>query len=246
MAAREWSGFEDGDMEMDFAGAKFKVHRAIIAQASPVWKAMLTGTFAESTENKTSFDGDDPKVARLCIEIIYSAFADGTFDWADIESRVMSDRTAFDAFVDKYDLRGVKRLVLNELHTRQETRKLKGYLQVFVLELDEENRKEVARLTAEVGRLREVEVGRLREVKRLVTKPGTPVNIHGYAPDIGTRVKRIIPGHIFEEDMDRNQWYKYHAVATVIAVDGHSVTVRWKKGGGVRSYNPAWDCLEYA
>lgn len=107
----EWSGFEDGDVEMDFAGAKFNVHRVIVAQASPVWKAMLTGAFAEATGNVIRFEGDDPEVARLCIEMIYSAFADSSLDWAEIENRVMSDCAAFDAFVDKYDLRGLKSLV---------------------------------------------------------------------------------------------------------------------------------------
>ncbi|CAN0054906.1 unnamed protein product, partial [Pylaiella littoralis] len=63
-----WSGFEDGDMKLNFAGATFKVHRAVFAQASPVWNAMLTGSFAESNGDTIEFDGDDPEVARLCIE----------------------------------------------------------------------------------------------------------------------------------------------------------------------------------
>lgn len=39
----------------------------------------------------------------------------------------MSDRAAFDTFVDKYDLRGVEHLavVVNELHMRKEMRQLR-------------------------------------------------------------------------------------------------------------------------
>lgn len=121
MAEEEWSGYDDGDMILDFGGRTFRVHRAIVVQASPVWKAMLTGAFAESTGNAVRFDGDDPQVARLCIELMYSTSATGSIGWQRLEHHVMSDRRAFDEFVDKYDLVGVKRVVkkmLEEKHKR--------------------------------------------------------------------------------------------------------------------------------
>lgn len=242
-AADEWNGFEDGDVEMDFVGVKFNVHRAIIAHASPVWKAMLTGKFTESSGNTVHFDGDDPRVTRLCFEMIYSTFPDSTLDWAGIESRVMSDRAALDEFVDKYDLRGVKRLVEYELLTRQETRELKDGHQQFVDELEMGYLGKTERLRGEEGRLRR-EVKRLeREVKYLATTPGTPVSINDHAPEIGTRVKWMVPP---QTCMSMKQWYKYNAVGTIIAIDGRSVTVRWKKGGGVRSYDPVRVGLGYA
>lgn len=182
MAAGEWSGIEDGDMEMDFAGAIFKVDRATVARASPVWKATAKGPFAESTEDRIRFDGDDPQAACLCLEIIHSMDADSTLDWANIESRVMSDRPEFDAFVDKYDLGGVKRLVQCELDIRQEARKLK-----------DDNQQQVQKLQS-----LEEEVGRLEsKVKQLATAPGVLVNIDEYMPEIGTRVKVKIPQDLF-------------------------------------------------
>lgn len=86
MAAEKWSGFDDGDIELNFAAKTFKVHRSIIAGASPVWKAMLMGgAFSESTANTIEFDGDDPEVARCCIALIYlmCSGGDGEDDGAD-------------------------------------------------------------------------------------------------------------------------------------------------------------------
>lgn len=162
MAAGEWIGFEDGDVEMDFAGAKFNVHRAIMAQASPVWKAVLTGTFAEATGDKVHFDGDDPEVARLCLEMVYSTFADSTLDRTEIESRVMSDRAAFDAFVDKYDLRGVKSLVQRELGVRQEAQCLE---------------------------LKALQAKHLEQEVQQLNRRGTVVDVYVDKPEKGTLVK---------------------------------------------------------
>lgn len=120
----EWNGFEDGDIEVNFGSTTMSVHRATLAQASSVWKAMLMGRFTESDDAVINFCGDDPNVARLCIELIYSTVADGPFDWAHIESRVTSDRDAFDAFVDKYDLQGVKRVVAHELEMFEKIQRL--------------------------------------------------------------------------------------------------------------------------
>ncbi|CAB1116555.1 unnamed protein product [Ectocarpus sp. CCAP 1310/34] len=108
MVEEEWSGYDDGDMVIDFGGRTFRVHRAVLPQASPVWKAMLTGEFAESMGDPVRFDGDASEAARLCIELIYSTFAEGNIDWRGVERPVNSDRTALDAFIDKYDLVGVK------------------------------------------------------------------------------------------------------------------------------------------
>ena len=147
MAAGEWTGYEDGDMKLDIAGAVFNVHRTVIVQASPVWKAMLTGHFAEATESAIHLDGDDPRVARLCIELIYSTHVDSDLDWGDVGTRVVSDRDAFDEFVDKYELRGVKRLVTQLLDVWTENGREKRKMR----KLKKENR----RLQDKVSRLRE-------------------------------------------------------------------------------------------
>lgn len=165
--AGEWSGFEDGDLRLDFAGEIFDVHRAVIAEASPVWKAILTGFFTESAGSTIQLVDDDPQVARLCIELICSTFANTDLDWTSIGSRVKSDHAAFNAFVDKYDLRGVKRLVAHELEIEKDKQQLKG------AEKAEKQRGD---------RLEQ-------KYQWSVTKPGNLVNIYEYRPPIGTRVK---------------------------------------------------------
>lgn len=126
--AGEWNGFEDGDVEVDFGGATMKVHRAILAQASPVWKTMFVGEFAESGDAAIKFRGDDPNVASLCIQLIYSTAAESSFDWTHVQSCAMSDRDALDAFIDKYDLRGVKRVIVHELEMAEEVAVTKAKL----------------------------------------------------------------------------------------------------------------------
>lgn len=129
--AVKWNGFEDGDVTLNFkGGAIFNVHRGVVAEASPVWNAMLNGQFAESKSDTIVFTGDDhPEIARLCIELIYSTRAESSLDWTSIRRRVVAHRGAFDAFVDKHDLRGVKRLVADVLRVEMENQQLKNNIQ---------------------------------------------------------------------------------------------------------------------
>ncbi|CAN0055044.1 unnamed protein product, partial [Pylaiella littoralis] len=79
------------------------------------------------------------------------------------------------AFVDKYDLRGVKQLVAHELGAGEEKAQLKDENQRGV--------REVQRLKAEVENLK-------RKLRPLATKKGKAVSIRTYLPEIGTHVKR--------------------------------------------------------
>ncbi len=217
--AGEWSGFEDGDVKLNFAGAVFNVHRSMIAEASPVWKAMLTGPFAESTATAAAgdgggtihLDGDDPQVARLCIELLYSTRADSDLDWAGVGSRVLSDRLGFDRFVDKYDLRGVRRLVSHELRLGRE---LRHWREATEAERESGDRRVKA----------ERESGDLR-VKRLAAKPGKLVNIFEYRPPVGTRVQL--------NDEQFTSGVRVGAKGTIIANNednGTEIGVRWDNG----------------
>lgn len=193
MAAKKWSGFDDGDIELDFAGKTFKVHRLIIAGASPVWKAMLTGgAFTESTANTIEFDGDDPEVARCCIALIYLMFSgddgedDGEDDGADGNGlfgstskearRAVMDGASggLEDFVDKYDLCGVKRFLEHEADATKEKQRLEGEVK--------SEKHHVQDLEHQVQRLK-------YEARRKATRPGELVNIFEYRPPIGTRVQ---------------------------------------------------------
>lgn len=185
MAEEEWSGFDDGDMVLDFSGRIFRVPRAILAQSSPVWKSMLTGAFAESTGDTVRFYGDDPKIARLCIELIYSTSASRLFDWHGVENRVNSDRVAFDHFVDKYDLVGVKHAVEHMCQQKQHMLDEKQRLEHETLRLQREKRLVKHELECVANKR-----------KRIVTQPGNTVNISEHRPEIGTRVRlgrRVFP-----------------------------------------------------
>lgn len=128
---------------------------------------MLSGPFAKSTGSTIQLVGDDPQVARLCFELIHLTFADTDLDWTSIKSRVMPDRAAFDAFVDKYDLRGVKSLVAHELQMERDKQQLK--------DAKEDEKKRGDQL--------------VRNIQRIAPKPGKLVNIFEFRPAVGTRVR---------------------------------------------------------
>lgn len=222
--AGEWTGFEDGDLKLNFGGDVFNVHRVMFAQASPVWKAMMTGPFAESKEDTIDFDGDDPQVARLCIELMYLTSADSDLDWTGIESRVMADRDTFDAFVDKYDVQGVKKLVSHELDMRKKTRQLKDENQGLQHELAELKRK----------------------FEPFATKSGNLVDCNVYTPDVGKSVRRYLADRSQKAGLgsrrnstlagrqDADPLHVYTRIGVIIANDegptGTLIGVRWRDG----------------
>lgn len=145
MAAAKWNGFDNGDIVLDVGGETFRVHRAIIAAASPVCKTLLDGALlgegasAESTANTIVLDGDDPHVARYCILLMYTMISSDEDDYGSHGKRLfdaasLEDRReipkgasgALDDFVHKYDLRGVKRFLEHERGVTEMIRRLEA------------------------------------------------------------------------------------------------------------------------
>lgn len=217
MAGEKWRGFDEGDIKFDFDGDIFNVHRAVVALASPVWKAMLTeGTFAESESNTIHFKGDDPLAARLCIALIYhhpvfvfditNLFSE--LSSIEIGELMMCDSVAFGHFVDKYDLSGVKRFLAG--------------VQDTINEKQVQNRK-VQHTAANLKRLRD-SVRQRKPGDVWKTLPGIMVDVDERRPSSGTRVQdkkgsrqRALGklGVVFDDDDD---------------YDETGVSVRWDTG----------------
>lgn len=69
--------YDDGDLTLIVGPeeVRFKVSRVAISLASPVWKAMVSGGFAESGSNEIKLPADQPDAMRIVLLQAYLQFA---------------------------------------------------------------------------------------------------------------------------------------------------------------------------
>lgn len=93
----------------------FHVNREVIAVASPVLRAMVKGSFAESRMDIIHLEEDDPEAFKLALDIVHT----GLLGNAEIATLPV-DSQSLVAVIDKYELNGVRVLVHKEKKDRKE------------------------------------------------------------------------------------------------------------------------------
>jgi hypothetical protein len=163
-------GHGDSDLTIFSQGFIFLVHREVICQASEVWRAMLTGEFAESFKETVTLHDDDSNALKMVLDILYGQLATGGTEELSTSS-LTTNESGFKKLLevaDKYDLKGVVLFVEN-------ARK------VFELE------KTIRQLQQDSYMATYNHENALNRVKSRLKTRGNPVNICDFPP-IGTRV----------------------------------------------------------
>jgi hypothetical protein len=191
-------------------GNIFHVNRAILMEASPVWRAMLGGPFMEGEENSVHLHEDDPDAMRCVISLLYEGMSDGESlppgENANLRtsSKLHKDRR-LDVVIDKYELAGLRSIIQSH---REQSQKLRSQELATSEQVTQEQRK-VASLTA--------------ELKREQMKPGNLVEIR-HRPPLGTRVQENLCELVRRAPLS----------GVIIANDedgGTEIGVNWDNGG---------------
>ena len=102
------------DLDILCDNVVFHVNRAVLSEASPVWRAMLGGDFRESAERVVHLNDDTSDALFAIFSIIYST--------QDMDVAVAAAVTShLDNLVDKYHLTGVTNILklIKESHTQK-------------------------------------------------------------------------------------------------------------------------------
>ena len=143
--------------------------RTVLANASLVWRAMLTGNFAESQTNEIVLGDDDPEAMRLVFRCLYAPLEAGATFPRPLTLKLLE---SLRAPCDKYMLQGVSAMLEREWSDAQTLlQRDHEHLQMRLAKEDQEK----AAVKAEHLRLGSAEL-------RAKMMPGAVVDIHDRPP----------------------------------------------------------------
>ena len=194
----------DCDLVLRCDDVSFCVNRDVITEASPVLRAMLKGSFAESRMPIIHLEGDNPEAFKQALDVIYA----GLLGTVEI-STIPVDSQPLIAIIDKYELNGARLLVCKEITER----KMRSELQQQVVDLQ-------ARHQVALESLK-------REQRIRLMQPGMTVDYID-RPPVGTRVQENKDDRRFRAGCQRMT-----KTGAIIANDedgGSEIGVRWDDG----------------
>ena len=103
------NGLGDSTLTISCLNFKFYVHRKVITKASKVWAKMLSSSeFAdESTSHILTLTGDDPRILKQALEIIYYCMIDNIDLTKLFKYASKVDLPRLQVLTDKYELTAV-------------------------------------------------------------------------------------------------------------------------------------------